>query len=88
MSKNKRRTRQGENLAVWVYLGPSIRGVIQNATIYTGSRYEIEHKLSEAIAKYPKISMLIVSAEEVAEVRNKINNGVNSYSLAYESLTE
>lgn len=70
-----------------VYLGPTIRGVIQNGSIFTGTEEEIANILKDATGRYPNIAKLVVDYTEVAEVRNKIKNGVNSYAVAYKSLT-
>ena len=44
-----------------VYLGPSIRGVVQKGTIYPGDRAEVEQCLEREIQKYPRIRNLLVS---------------------------
>ena len=71
---------------VYVYIGPSIRGVIQNATIYHGKRSEVFGQLSGAIGTYPEIETLIVEDTELASAREKIRAGGNAYSIAYKSL--
>jgi len=47
----------------FVYLGPSIRGVIQMGSIYPGNRQEVYETLDSAIQKYPRIRNLLVSDE-------------------------
>ena len=55
----------GQNAAaesrVWVYLGPSIRGVVSNGRIYFGSKAEIIESFGEKLKDYPQIERLIVA---------------------------
>jgi len=60
-----------------VYLGPSIRGVVQNGTIYEGSLETVKNKLAEAIERYPRIASLISTGDELAENRVRIKNKGN-----------
>lgn len=53
-----------------VYLGPSIRGVVQNGTIYSGTKEEILEFLAPAIEKYPRIADLICPGTDLP--RNRI----------------
>ena len=68
---------------VFVYLGPSIRGVIQHGSIYRGTRGSVELRLFGAIAKYPDIRRLIISAEKVSAIKEKIKKGVGAEYNAY-----
>jgi len=61
----------------FIYLGPNIRGVIQNASIYPGSREEVEAFLAGAIEKYPRIKNLLISGETVAEQRSQVTTPGN-----------
>ena len=55
-----------------VYLGPSIRGYVQNGTIYEGSRETVLQFLATAIERYPRIGKLIVTGDDLPEARKKI----------------
>ena len=59
------------------YLGPSIRGVVQNGTIYEGSRETVLEQLSGQIEQYPRIAKLIIPGEELPDARVKIKNKGN-----------
>ena len=85
---NLKKTEKVKNDGVYVYLGPSIRGVIQTGAIYRGTRDEVLKSLAEAISKFPKIATLIVEDCDIAKAKEKIRNGVNSLSSAYKSLAE
>ena len=64
----------------FMYLGPTIQGVIQNASIFTGTRKEVEKLLAEQIGKYPRIKTLLISGETIAEDRiNVIKPGTRLY---------
>lgn len=59
------------------YLGPSIRGVVQNGTIYEGTRETVLSFLSDQIEKYPRIAKLIIPGDELPEAREKIKSKGN-----------
>lgn len=73
---------------VFVYLGPSIRGVIQNGSIYRGTRESVIASLATAIEKHPKIERLIVADSDIATAKQKIAVGGNSLSNAYKVLAD
>ena len=70
----------------FVYLGPSIRGVIQTATIYTGTRAEVEEFLAGPIERYPRIKRLLVPGETLPEDRTKVRTPGNGLYAAYVKL--
>lgn len=86
MATKSQKAVKAEPIGIFIYLGPSIRGVIQTGTIYRGTRAQVCEKLKAAIDKYPKIERLIVADVELAAAKEKIRNGGNSLSLAYKSL--
>ena len=59
------------------YLGPSIRGVVQNGSIYEGTKAEVVLKLHDAIEKYPRIEKLIIPHDALAESRPKVRTKGN-----------
>ena len=56
----------------YMYIGPTIRGVIQTATLYSGTREEVEAFLAPAIARYPRIKSMIISGTNLPFDRLKI----------------
>ena len=71
---------------VYVYLGPSIRGVIQKGTIFRGAKGEIVKRFSSS-ELLPDIDKLIVPDKELISVKSKIEQGGNPYSYAYRRLS-
>lgn len=69
-----------------VYLGPSIRGVIQSGTVYVGSKERVIVSLGTAIKQYPLIVELIVPNETLAEDRIKVKTTGNLLNLCYRKL--
>lgn len=61
----------------FVYLGPNVRGVVQNGAIYEGSRNEVEAFLFSAIERFPQIRIMLISSETLAEDRIKIKTPGN-----------
>lgn len=87
MTKAKKIVQMDEP-GVFVYLGPSIRGLIQSGTILYGTRQNIKNSLQYAIAKHPHIETLIVADTDIADAKAKIKKGGNALSHAYKALTE
>ena len=72
--------------SVYVYIGPSIKGVIQKGTIYPGSRQEVIAALDRAIQKYPRIRNLIVSGDTLAVDRISVKTPGTRLSSEYKKL--
>lgn len=72
---------------VYVYLGPSIRGMIQKGTIFRGTKDEIVKRFSHAEQLLSDIEHLIVPDKDVASVKSQIDKGGNPYSYAYRRLS-
>lgn len=73
---------------VFIYLGPSIRGVIQKGSIYRGTRESVLSSIAFAIEKYPQIERLIVADNAIVSAKQKIAVGGNSLSNAYRALSD
>ena len=69
-----------------VYLGPSIRGVIQKGTIYPGSRREVVESIDSAIQKYPRIRNLLVSGETLVTDRIQVKTPGTRLFTEYKKL--
>ena len=85
-TKEKKAEAQKQEPGFFVYLGPSIRGVIQTATIFTGTREEVEETLAGPIERYPRIKRLLVSGETLPEDRVKVKTPGNGLYAAYVKL--
>lgn len=83
---SKRKSAKAEKKGVYVYLGPSIRGVIQNGSIYCGTRTQILETLKTAVESHPMIERLIVEDVDIMAAKEKINKGDNLLSIAYKRL--
>ena len=57
----------------YVYLGPTINGMIQNAMIIQGTREDAEKKIANVIAKYPRAKTLLIPDETIAQDREDVN---------------
>lgn len=73
---------------IFVYIGPTIRGVIQKGTIYRGTHESVLSSLAFAIGKRPEIKRLIVADSEIVSANQKIAVGGNSLSNAYRVLSD
>lgn len=61
-----------EDTDFYMYIGPSIRGVIQTATIYEGPKDRVLDFLAPAIAKYPRIKSFVISGTDLQFERLKL----------------
>ena len=75
-----------EKAGIFVYVGPSIRGVITNGSIRRGKKSEIFAALGERGENYPQIKRLLVSDSELARVREKLAKGEGAISAVYQAL--
>ena len=83
MVKGKNKTVKAQEKGFFVYLGPSIRGAIQTASVYEGTREEVEAFLAGAIEKYPQIKRFLISDKTLPEDRVKIKTPGNSLYEQY-----
>lgn len=69
-----------------VYIGPSITGVIQSGTIYTGSKAQALSDAALAVEKYPLVAELIVTGNTLAVDRIKVKTPGNLLYVNYKKL--
>lgn len=69
-----------------MYLGPTIIGVVQNGTIYQGSKKTVLKELADAIETYPLIASLVISDKTLSEDRVKIKTPGNALYANYRKL--
>ena len=68
----------------FMYLGPTILGVIQNASIYPAA--EADKVLAPAVEKYPRIKALLISDKTIAEDRINVNKPGTRLYVEYHRL--
>ncbi len=83
MKPTKAKQTQPVNDGVWVYLGPSIRGVIMQGSIFRGSEKD---KVLARVNDPEHVKRLLIRDVDLAEAKQKLKNGGNSLSVAYEAL--
>lgn len=72
----------------FVYLGPTMMGVIQRGTIYRGGRQEVLDVLAPVIAQHPLIASLVVSSETLPADRIKVKTPGNLLYVNYHKLAK
>lgn len=80
------KTKPAEEDGFSVYLGPSIRGVIQSGAVYGMPKDQAVASLSAAVEKYPQIAILIVPGGSLPEDRIKVKTPGNLLSVSYSKL--
>ncbi len=73
---------------VFVYLGPTIRGIVTNGMIIFGTKADVFERLSGGLEKYPLIAKLVFRDKNVAAAREKISNKTGSVYVAYKRLED
>ncbi len=71
---------------IWVYIGPSIRGIVTNGSIHRGTRDEVLNELAVGIEKFPKIERFIIADRDLAKARERLRNGKGALSVEYDAL--
>lgn len=71
-----------------VYIGPSIVGLMQNGTVYRGTKPEVlkRNDVAAAVEKRPLVASLIVSGDTLAADRIKVNTPGNLLYVNYRRL--
>lgn len=69
-----------------VYIGPSIRGVIQSGTVYRGERSAVLAELAPAIEQRPLIASLVVTSDTLPVDRIKVKTAGNLLNVNYKKL--
>lgn len=72
----------------YIYLGPTIRGLIQANEIYRGNREYALTKAQPAIQKYPLIKTLIIPGDYLPAARQKLKTSGNALHANYTRLVE
>lgn len=75
-----------EKSGVWVYIGPTVRGVITNGGIFFGTKQSVLDALPRNWRDYPQIERLIVSDTALAHAKQQIYEGKGGVSVAYNAI--
>lgn len=74
------------NGGFFVYIGPSIIGVIQSGAIFRDDSPEDKHALTAAIARIPEIKPLLIPGTQLAQARVKLKTPGNALNVSYNKL--
>lgn len=85
-SKKTTKKPDGKAAGFCVYLGPSIRGVIQSGTVYRGSKTDVLRELAPALERHPLIASLVVTGDTLPEERIKVKTAGNLLNVNYKKL--
>ena len=84
--KNTTRKSDGKAAGFCVYLGPSIRGVIQSGTVYCGGKAAVLKELAPALERHPLIASLVVTSDTLPADRIKVKTAGNLLNVNYKKL--
>lgn len=88
MASKKKTTAPLQEECAYMYVGPTVHGLIQQNTIYCGTRADILKRLETAIKQKPAIKRLIVRDSDIVKAVNAIRKGEAPYAYAYNKITE
>lgn len=75
-----------KSASFFMYLGPTIQGVIQSASIFASAD---DKQLATAIEKFPRVKALLISGETIAEDRiNVTKPGTRLYAEYHRLVNE
>lgn len=69
-----------------MYIGPSIRGLVNYGRIFTGSVEDAKAELGDAVAKHPLIAALIIPGEYLPEAKIRIKTAGTALNAQYTKL--
>lgn len=72
-----------EKAAFYVYIGPSIRGLISKNAVYSGDELK---SLDKAIKKHPDIKHLLIPGEQLGKARIAIRDANSYLAMIYNRL--
>lgn len=86
--KNKKTSTEhtAENGGFCVYLGPTITGVIQSGTVYSGTKESVLLTLKSVVDKYPLVASLVITDKTLPEDRIKVKTPGNILYVNYKKL--
>ncbi len=70
----------------YIYIGPNIKGLIRNNTIYRGNRENALVAAREAITRYPLVKTLIIPGDYLPTARLKVKTAGNALHGNYVKL--
>ena len=74
----KAQTGPAEDVSICVYIGPTIRGVVNYGAIFHGTYQEVIQAEAEMVEQFPPIRHLIVPGENLGQARIDIHTPGNS----------
>jgi len=86
-TRPERRQHEVNNSGFYIYIGPTIRGVIHNGDIYRGTRAEAMEKAAGAIERYRLVKTLIVSGDALPVARMRVKKPGNAFYVNYHKLS-
>jgi len=71
---------------LYFYVGPSLRGLIRNGCLFRGDKAAALESAKEAVAKYPEVKALIVSAEAFPAARLRVKEPGTALYASYQKV--
>ena len=86
MAKHKYAKAPAVESGVFVYIGPTIRGAVQNGSIFRGTETEVKDKIAALVEDKEHIKRLVVRDVDLSAAKEKLRKGGNSLSVAYRAM--
>lgn len=83
----KQSEQAAEEARVWVYIGPTVRGIVTNGAVLSGTRSAVLAGLPCGYKNYPQIERLIVSPKDLINAKKQLAEKKGGITKAYEAVT-
>lgn len=73
---------------IWVYIGPSLRGLVATGKLYRGTRAEALEQAAAILARAPEAGRLIVPGKALTQARARARTPGNALYETYQALAK
>ncbi len=73
-------------MSLYFYVGPTLQGLIRNGDMFRGDTAAAVKAAKDAVAKYPEVKALIVSAEAFPSARLRVKEPGNALYASYQKV--
>ncbi len=70
----------------YIYIGPNIKGLIQNGAIFRGTRKDALEKAAPAIEKFKLVKFFLVAGDSLPTARLRMKDKKSAFSVNYKKL--
>ena len=88
VSKAKAAVNPSDSCGFCIYIGPTIRGKLNNGAVFQGGKAAVITRLADLIEQYPQVKTLVVTDQTFSGDRIKVKKTGNYLHSAYQDLVQ